>query len=71
MSPVELRTVSKQSVGIVNELGHGLTWLHSYVADDKIYCVYDSPNVELIQEHARCMGIPASSVVESSWSLLR
>ena len=64
MSAIELRTVSKQSVGIITELGRGLTWLHSYVADDKIYCVYESPDVELIQEHARCMGIPASSVLE-------
>jgi hypothetical protein len=64
LSPVELRTISKQSVSIVKELGNGLTWLHSYVADDKIYCVYESPSKELIHEHARCMGIPASEVQE-------
>ena len=40
LSPVELRTISKQSVGIVKELGRGLTWLQSFVADDKIYCFY-------------------------------
>jgi hypothetical protein len=34
------------------------------VVDDKIYCVYESPNAELIHEHARCMGIPANSVLE-------
>lgn len=64
LSPIELKTISKQSVGIVKELGHGVTWLHSFVTDDKIYCIYDSPNVEMIQEHARCMGIPANVVAE-------
>jgi hypothetical protein len=64
LSPVELQTISKQSVGIVTELGRGLRWLHSYVTDDKIYCVYESPDAELIHEHARCMGIPASTVAE-------
>jgi len=64
LSDVEVRTISKQSVGVVKELGNGLTWLHSYVTGDKIYCIYESPNVDLIKEHARCMGIPASSVLE-------
>jgi hypothetical protein len=64
LSPAELRSISKQSVGIVKEVGGGLTWLHTYVADDKMYCVYDSPNAELIYEHARCMGIPATLVNE-------
>ena len=64
LSAVELRTMSKQSVGILKELGHGITWLHSFVTDDKIYCLYESPNRELIFEHARCMGAPATSVAE-------
>jgi hypothetical protein len=64
LSPDELRSISKQSVGIVKEVGGGLTWLHTYVADDKMYCIYDSPNAELIYEHARCMGIPATLVAE-------
>jgi hypothetical protein len=64
LSPVELKTIAKQSLGIINELGNGLTWLHTYIASDKMYCVYESPNAELIHEHARCMGIPATLVAE-------
>jgi hypothetical protein len=64
LSEVELRTVSAQSNGIIAEMGQGVTWLHSYVTDDKVYCVYDSPNAELIYEHARCLGTPANSVAE-------
>jgi hypothetical protein len=64
LSAVELRTISKQSVSIIKELGQGLTWIHSYVVDDKIYCIYESPNADLIHEHARCLGTPANSVLE-------
>jgi hypothetical protein len=64
LSPVELKTISQQSVGILKELGRGIKWLHSYIVDDKIYCIYDSPNTDLIHEHARCMGIPATVVAE-------
>ncbi|HEY8077276.1 MAG TPA: DUF4242 domain-containing protein [Labilithrix sp.] len=64
LSPAELQAVSKQSVAILKELGRGVTWLQSYVTDDKIYCIYESPNEELIHEHARCLGIPATVVAE-------
>ena len=64
MSDVELRTISKQSISIIKELGAGLAWVESFVTADKIYCVYESPNAALIHEHARCMGIPASAVAE-------
>jgi Protein of unknown function (DUF4242) len=64
LSPAELKAISKQSLGIVNELGRGIKWLHTYVAADKMYCIYESPNAELIYEHARCMGIPATVVAE-------
>jgi hypothetical protein len=64
LSPDELRSISKQSVGVVKEVGGGLTWLHTFVVDDKMYCIYDSPTPELIHEHARCMGIPANVVAE-------
>lgn len=64
LSPIELKAISKQSISIVKELGQGLTWLHTYVVDDKMYCIYEAPNAELIHEHARCMGIPANVVAE-------
>jgi hypothetical protein len=36
--------------------------VHSYVTDDKIYCVYNAPNVALIQKHAECGGFPANRI---------
>jgi hypothetical protein len=32
------------------------------VTDDKIYCVYIAPNVEMIKEHASQGGFPANKI---------
>jgi len=62
LSPVELKAISQKSFGIICDLGPKLQWVQSYVTDDMIYCVYNSPNVELIKEHARCGGFPANKI---------
>ena len=64
LSAEELRSISRQSVAIIKEVGQGLTWLHTYVAEDKMYCIYEAPNEALIREHARCMGVPATVISE-------
>jgi hypothetical protein len=43
-------------------MGHRIQWLHSYVTEDKLYCVYPAPDEESIREHARRVGIPADRV---------
>jgi hypothetical protein len=45
-------------------LGPQIQWVQSYVTDDKIYCVYNAPNAELVREHARQGGFPANAVNE-------
>ena len=60
----QLKAVSQTSCGVLKTLGPTIQWEHSYVTDDKIYCVYSAPNAELIREHARLGGVPAESVQE-------
>ena len=62
MSPAELKTMSQRSCNVLNELGPQIQWVHSYVTDNKIYCVYIAPNEEMVREHARLGGFPANSV---------
>lgn len=62
LSAQELRAISEKSVGILHTLGPKIQWVQSYVVDDKIYCVYNAPSPELIQEHARCGGFPANRI---------
>lgn len=62
MTEAELRAVSIQSVRVLQELGPNIQWLHSYVADDKIYCVYLAPDEATIRLHAAKAGIPANRI---------
>lgn len=60
----ELSGISQKSCSVLSSLGPQVQWLHSYVTDNKIYCVYIAPNEELIKEHANQGGFPANSVSE-------
>jgi len=60
----ELRAISAKSNAVLRELGPDIRWAHSYVTGDKIYCVYEAKNAEIIREHARCGGFPADAIIE-------
>lgn len=62
LTPDELRAISAKSVGVIEDLGPGVQWVQSYVTGDKIYCVYNAKDADLIREHARCGGFPADVV---------
>ena len=62
MSVEELQGISQQSNKVLAELGPEIQWLHSYVTDDKIYCVYVASDEDIVLEHARCGGFPANKV---------
>jgi hypothetical protein len=64
LSPEQLRDASQNSNGVLGKLGPKIQWVQSYVTNDKIYCVYVSPNEEMIREHARLSGIPAHKISE-------
>lgn len=63
MSSADLRAVSQKSCSVLRALGSEIQWLHSYVTDDKVYCVYIAPNEAMVRKHATQAGIPADSVV--------
>lgn len=58
----ELKGISETSCNVLRKMGSEIQWIHSYVAEDKIYCVYIAPNEEMVREHARLGGFPANSV---------
>jgi hypothetical protein len=66
LSPAELQAISERSVTVLKSLGPNIQWVHSYVVDDKLYCVYNAPSPDLIMEHARCGGFPANRVSKVS-----
>ena len=58
----EIRDVSIRSLDVLKGLGPQIRWLHSYVTDDRIYCVYLAEDAETIREHARQLGLPANRI---------
>ena len=62
MTPAELRSVSQTSCRVLDDLGPQIQWEHSYVTDDRIYCVYRAPNEDIVLEHARRGGFPVDRI---------
>lgn len=62
LSPRELRAISQKSCSVLNQMGPQIQWVHSYVTDDKIYCLYVAPNEAMVREHAVKGGFPANRV---------
>jgi len=62
MTEVEVRDISVRSLEVLKGLGPQIQWLHSYVTDDRLYCVYLAPDEAIIREHARKLGVPANRI---------
>ena len=56
MTETELREAVMKSLGALRQLGPEIQWIHSYVTDDKIYCIYFASDEKLIHEHLRIGG---------------
>ena len=62
LSASELQAISQKSCGVLAAMGPQVQWLHSYVTDDKIYCVYVAPGEDAIRRHAQLGGFPANRI---------
>ena len=65
----QLKEISQTSCAALTEMGTKIKWQHSYVTGNKIYCVYEAENKELIEEHAKKCGFPANSISEVSTTI--
>ena len=59
----ELHDISAKSNDVLSGLDD-VSWVESYVTDDKLYCVYDAGDPGLIEEHARLGGFPCDRISE-------
>ena len=60
----DLRSASQTSCNVLRDLGPDIQWVHSYVTDDRIYCIYRAPSEDLIRKHAETAGFPANRISE-------
>ena len=65
-SPDKLKAISQTSCSVLTAMGPKIQWDHSYVTEDKIFCVYKAENIELVKEHAKRGGFPANAIYEVS-----
>jgi hypothetical protein len=62
LSSEELGAISRKSCGVLNQLGSNIRWIHSYVTDDRLYCIYSATEEGLIRRHAELGGFPCTRV---------
>jgi hypothetical protein len=62
LSEMQIQEMALRSLEQIKAMGPQIQWLHSYVTEDKVYCVYLAPDEETIREHARRVGIPADRI---------
>jgi len=60
----DLQAISQKSCAVLDQLGPKIQWVQSYVTGDKIYCIYNAPNEEMVREHAKRGGFPADKISE-------
>ncbi|HEX2064116.1 MAG TPA: DUF4242 domain-containing protein [Acidimicrobiales bacterium] len=62
LTAAELSAIVDKSLAVLGDLGPGIRWVVSYVAGERMYCVYDAVDAELVREHARRTGLPVDAV---------
>jgi len=62
LSADELKGISQKSCSVLEELGPKVQWVHSYVTDNKIYCVYIAPDADSVKKHADMGDFPANAI---------
>lgn len=60
----QLREAAAKSNEVLRQLGPDIQWLDSFVAADKTFCVYLAKDEEIIQQHAKLSGFPATKITE-------
>lgn len=64
MTDDQAQQTTLESLEVLDGLGEGIRWFRSFVLDDKIYCLYQSPDEAMIRQHAEKMGLPADRISE-------
>jgi hypothetical protein len=59
----QLKEAAAKSNEVLRQLGPDIQWVESYIADDKLFCVYLAVNEEIIRQHAQVSGFPATRII--------
>jgi hypothetical protein len=62
LTEAQLADIAKTSNEAVASLGVPYTWVNTYVAGDKLYCIHETDDEEAVREHGRRGGFPVDNV---------
>ena len=64
MTAEELQDIAKTSVSSMSVLGKPYTWIESFVTADKIFCIHEAEDEEVIRQHSSCAKFPVNNIAE-------
>ncbi len=64
LNQAQLQGAAAKSNEALAQMAGKAQWLHSYVVEDKTFCIYVAENEAAVHEHARLSGFPANKVTE-------
>lgn len=62
LSSKDLEDVTAKSNAVLHDLGPDVQWVQTYVTADKLYCIYNAKDPDIVREHARRGGFPADAI---------
>jgi len=64
MNRAQLKDAAATSNDALAKLAGRVQWDHSYVVDNKTFCIYLAESETVVREHAKLSGFPATKVTE-------
>ena len=64
LNRAQLKDAAATSNSALAKLAGKCQWEHSYVVDNKTFCIYLAEDEAVIREHARLSGFPANVITE-------
>jgi cell division inhibitor SulA len=61
---METQAASQKMCDAVQRMDRQVQRVQSHLAEDQVYCVFIAPNAEMIREHVRVSGFPATRISE-------
>ena len=65
LSLADRKAIAQRSCKVIKELGQdNIQWLHSYITNDNLWCIYRAENEDILKEHAKKGNFPCNNILE-------
>jgi len=60
----DLKQTSRAGLNVLEEHHPEIHWLHSYVTNDALYCVYEAPTEQTLRQYTDKSTLPVHRILE-------